>query len=84
VSFDPKICRVDLPEICVTKGILTLEQARMLLVLTVIQRMVVLVQLPLYRKQILPSPYRAVCASRYSRQRSHNFLKQSAVLFARI
>jgi hypothetical protein len=46
----------------------------MLLVLTVIQQMVVLVKLPLYRRQILRSPYRAVCASRYSRQRSRNFL----------
>jgi hypothetical protein len=52
-----------------------------------IQRMVVLVMqlpFPLYRKQILPSHCQVVCVSWYSFQRSHDFLKQSAVLFPRI
>ncbi len=43
-----------------------------------------LVQLPLCRKQILRSRFRAVCVSWCSCQRSRDFLKQAAVLFARI
>jgi len=52
------------------------------------QRLVLLVVMqlpfPLYRRQTLPSGCPAVCVSWYSFQRSHDFLKQSAVLFARI
>jgi len=57
------------------------------LVVLAIQRLVsVVVQLPfpLYRRQTLPWRCPAVCVFWYSFQGSHDFLKQSAVLFARV